>query len=212
MALIHDAQLSPSKIDMLRAWAPEQPWAAHLDITDVTILGAYRFDDPNGAVGMETFLLASGGEVLQVPLTYRDRPLADAQGHLVNTMQHSVLGERWVYDAVHDPVYVTVLAATILTGGTQAELQYDYPTSPEKRTVTTSVRGSGHEGTPVPPLLHVHVANSEGRTTFRSEALEVTLARVVGVPLAPSPDATLTGIWPGQDTPALLATARAVQV
>nr|WP_257910073.1 phosphotransferase [Janibacter limosus] len=47
--------------------------------------------------------------VYRVPLTYRDAPLEGAEAALVGEMEHSVLGHRWVYDAPHDPVYVTQL-------------------------------------------------------------------------------------------------------
>ncbi|MEI2826114.1 MAG: hypothetical protein V9F04_06650 [Dermatophilaceae bacterium] len=48
------------------------------------------------------------------PLTYRSAPLAGADRALVGTIEHSVLGTRWVYDAPHDPAYVAELLRTIV--------------------------------------------------------------------------------------------------
>lgn len=56
-----------------------------------------------------------------MPLTYRGAPLPGAEPWLVGTMEHSVLGRRWVYDGCGDPVHVAALVATILAGGIQAK-------------------------------------------------------------------------------------------
>ncbi len=62
-------------------------------------------------MGVETLLVRVGeGPVLQVPLTYRGAPLPGGESALVGTMEHSVLGPRWVYDGTGDPVYVATLA------------------------------------------------------------------------------------------------------
>ncbi|WGL50701.1 hypothetical protein P5P86_12080 [Nocardioides sp. BP30] len=94
MAVIHRATIAPTKAEVLerRLGSP------------VTVLGAYRFDDPEGQVGVEGFLLDAGGTVLHAVLTYRNAPLAGADAHLICTMEHSVLGTRWVYDGLGDPV------------------------------------------------------------------------------------------------------------
>jgi predicted trehalose synthase len=64
-------------------------------------------------VGIETLLVVdeSGDSpvLYQVPLTYRGAPLEGGHDALVGTMQHSVLGPRWVYDGPRDPVYATQL-------------------------------------------------------------------------------------------------------
>ncbi|MHC6222488.1 maltokinase N-terminal cap-like domain-containing protein [Arthrobacter sp. MMS24-S77] len=85
------------------------------------LLGAYRFDDPDGEVGLETHLVSHGGNVYQVPLSYRGSELAGAEDSLLGTMAHSVLGKRWVYDACADPVYVVELATAMLTGQREAK-------------------------------------------------------------------------------------------
>ena len=84
------------------------------------MIGSYRFDDPDGRVGMESHLVTAGGTLLQVPLTYRDEPLDGADDALITEMQHSVLGTRWVYDALRDPRYVVMLAGVAMTGQGEA--------------------------------------------------------------------------------------------
>ncbi|MBI9115581.1 CG0192-related protein [Sanguibacter suaedae] len=143
MALIHQATLSPTKIELLDAWVPTQPWFVGTPGTGVTLVASYRFDDPEGEVGIETMLVRAGGPVLQVPLTYRGAPLEGGDAALITTMEHSVLGRRWVYDAEHDPVYRAVLARTVLTGGREADqyVEADGATIPRESTAT--VVGSG---------------------------------------------------------------------
>ncbi|WP_156143967.1 hypothetical protein [Sinomonas humi] len=57
MAIIHEATLVPGKLELLNAWLPRQPWAAHADVpsgaelspdAELDRLGTYRFDDPEG--------------------------------------------------------------------------------------------------------------------------------------------------------------------
>ncbi len=119
MAEIHTtARLTPGKGELVGAWMGDQRWyAAKGRRPSVRRIASFRFDDPAGRVGVETMLVAddSGPHpvLYQVPLTYRDAPLAGAERALVGTMMHSVLGKRWVYDAPHDPVYAAQLLACI---------------------------------------------------------------------------------------------------
>ncbi|OZE94672.1 hypothetical protein CH299_25680 [Rhodococcus sp. 14-2686-1-2] len=205
MAIIHAAELTPSKRDALRAWLPTRPWATS---TDVDILGTYRFDDPTGAVGIETFLISTGGRVLQVPITYRGAPLSGSVDSLVTTMEHSVLGTRWAYDGVADPVYVTALAAAILTGGTEAALEYDYQAPPEKRAVTTRVVGTGTPGTQVPAIDSVSSVDSDQSTNITAGTTRIDLVRVVDTTRSTAAGPSLTGTWPDQSDPVVLAWIR----
>jgi maltokinase len=115
VAEIHrTATITPTKLELLADWMGEQRWyAAKGRRPRLRRLAAWRLDDPEGEVGVETLLVAdeSGVEpvVYQVPLTYRGEPLGSADHALVGTMEHSVLGRRWVYDAPHDPVYAAQL-------------------------------------------------------------------------------------------------------
>ena len=84
------------------------------------MIGSYRFDDPDGRVGMESHLVTAGDMLLHVPLTYRDAPLEGADDALIVEMQHSVLGTRWVYDGLRDPQLVIMLAGVTMTGQGEA--------------------------------------------------------------------------------------------
>ena len=122
MALLHRAELRPTKLDLLAAWLPAQPWYDAPPGTGVERVAAYRFDDPANAVGIETLLVRAGDGVLyQVPLTYRAAPLADGEAWLVGTAEHSVLGRRWVYDGCGDPVYRTALTGAVAGEVPQAD-------------------------------------------------------------------------------------------
>lgn len=120
MAEIHrDATLTPSKLELLPAWMSRQRWyAAKGSSPRLSKLWSWRLDDPAGEVGIETLLVVDAGGpepvVYQVPLTYRGAPLAGREDALVGTMEHSVLGRRWVYDGPHDPVYAAQLAQLVM--------------------------------------------------------------------------------------------------
>jgi hypothetical protein len=119
MAIFHRATITPTKDELIAGWAPTQPWGPPSE-APIDAIGSYRFDDPDGRVGMETHLVTAGGTLLQVPLTYRDEPLDGAEDALVTEMQHSVLGTRWVYDGLRDPLLVVMLAAVAMTGQGEA--------------------------------------------------------------------------------------------
>ncbi|WP_040161681.1 CG0192-related protein [Nigerium massiliense] len=177
-----EAVITPSKLDVVKAWLPNQSWFAG-DTGDVTQVAHCRFVDPDGEVGIETLLLHSGGVTYQVPLTYRGEALDGADEYLLGTMDHSLLGKRWVYDATGDPVYVEELIRVIREGDNQAAMS-----SGEE---DMSVRGSGAEP----------VANSSG-TARLARVLDDEHAlptRVVG---------NLTGTWTedGAERTAVLAT------
>jgi Maltokinase N-terminal cap domain len=204
MAVHHPATIVPSKIDLLQAWVPHQPWASDADTSTLTKLGSYRFDDPAGEVGVETHLLATAdGQVLQVPLTYRGAPRPSAEDSLITTMTHTTLGDRWIYDACHDPVYVTALVTTILTGGREADLFTATGTGLVPEVTTTHVLGSGSAPVADVPALSAPVVRHDGRTTRIDAGIALTLLRV---PTAGAGARTLTGTWPGQEIPLLLAT------
>ncbi len=111
MAILHKATLTPTKDELIAGWLDEQEWAGDGDTTRV---GSYRFDDPAGEVGVEAFIYRRGDQVLHVPVTYRSAPLDGAEAALIGTLHHSVLGERWTYDAVGDPVAVACFAEALL--------------------------------------------------------------------------------------------------
>jgi len=208
MAIIHQAELQPTKLELLQGWLPRQPWfagaAAALDK-----MGAFRFDDPEGEVGIETILVAADGAVFQVPLSYRGAPLDGAEAFLIGTMEHSVLGERWVYDAVGDSCYLDALAAAILTGQPQAQhfLAVDGRLEPMPESVL--VGSSGPLRSAAPGLGPGTVSNTDAETLVRAGALELLVIRRLELAAQASGPGALTGTWAGQDTPVKLAAVAA---
>ena len=115
MAVIHDTTLVPSKLELLSAWLPSQPWYHGGVEPELSRAGGFRLDDPAGDVGIELMVVndASGAAPMSylTPLTYRGAPRSEAGDHLIGTTEHGVLGHRWVYDGVHDPVFIDQIFA-----------------------------------------------------------------------------------------------------
>jgi hypothetical protein len=88
--------------------------------------GGFRLDDPDGEVGIEfmvtTDLSGDRPVTYHVPLGYRGAPLPGADGALIGTAVHGVLGNRWIYDGTRDPVLVERLFALVI-GQAQAQAQ-----------------------------------------------------------------------------------------
>ena len=121
MAKIHPgATLTPHFRDFLPAWIANQPWylaAGVPRVPSLVLVGAFRLEDPAGAVGIETHWLSDGTAINQVPMTYRDAPLDDAERGLIATAEHSVLGRRWIYDGPADPVWIGQMLRLVATEG-----------------------------------------------------------------------------------------------
>lgn len=216
MALLYDAELVPSKLELIEAWAPTQPWfegAAGLEN-----IASYRFDDPQGQVGIEIILVRSAnGPVLQVSLTYRDTPLLGGEAWFIQTMEHSVLGRRWVYDAPGDPVYIAALATTILAGGRQADMVVETGGTLVPRASTALVVGSGTdtEALVSPPAIGTITTRHENSATLvETGGLRISIPRMLISSALQSIGtespclefgATLTGTWTGQTEPLVLA-------
>jgi hypothetical protein len=145
MAIVYDTTMNPDKLDLLAAWLPAQPWFAGSGRTpELTKVGGFRLDDPLGEVGIELMLVADGsGEqpaVYQVPMTYHGRELPGAEGRLIGTSEHGVLGKRWIYDGTRDPVLVAQLVA-LLQGEVEAQAQSVSTTTDPSVTVQPTVAG-----------------------------------------------------------------------
>ena len=193
MARLHQADLTPTKQQLLGQWLPSRGWY------DGTLarqpVGSFRFDDPDGLVGMEGFLLGSvGGSTLFVPLTYRPVPLVGADRHLIGTMEHSVLGTRWTYDACGDPVWATALATAILTGGTEAVEEFEVDARIVHREPSVRVRGSG-DLVHVPPVDTLRCHDDGPRTIIDAGCFSLVVARRLG-PEIEAPQ-VLTADWEG---------------
>ena len=205
MALLHEATLHPTKLELLAAWLPDRPWSRIPAGATVERVAACRFDDPAGQVGIETMLVRAGdGPVHHAPLTYRDAPIEGAEAWLVGTTQHSVLGLRYVYDASADPVYLAALAGAILTGAGEAAEFIEVDGQPQPREPLMSVRGSGTPGAPVPTVNTVLRVVNHDPTRIETDALELALVRVLDGGAQPT-GPTLTGSWPGLAAPVPLA-------
>jgi Maltokinase N-terminal cap domain len=126
MAVIHHTTLVPSKLELLAAWLPSQPWYRGTAEPELSRAGGFRLDDPAGDVGIEVMVVneVSGTEPMSylTPLTYRSASLSGAEAHLIGTTEHGVLGQRWVYDGLHDRVFVEQMLA-LLRGGVEAQAQ-----------------------------------------------------------------------------------------
>lgn len=179
MGIVHPgSELTPTKAELLAGWLPRRSWWP--GGADVAPFQAnFRFDDPEGEVGIETFLIPVGDDVVHVPVTYRSAPVDG--GVLVGELEHSVLGHRWVYDGPSDPVYVAETSAVIREGRGEVTMLTEEGTEIPRRPFTASVRGSG---------------SGHG-------ALQI--ARVVGSAAPAEATGVLTATWAEHPTPAVLA-------
>ena len=184
MALLHQATLTPTKQELLEEWMPYQPWS--IKGVELTMLGSYRLDDPEGEVGLQGMLFrtADGSRVQHVPLTYRGAPLEGADEHLVGTTEHSVLGKRWVYDGFFDPIFVNVLAATAVGGQPGAEENFEIDGEKVVREPSVRVQGSG--------------APAGAYQLGRPTNVDISIVRDLGpMPDHQSGDAVLVATWEG---------------
>lgn len=124
MAIIYQAELSPSKPEILRTFLSGRSWG---ESGELELLGAYRFDDPDGEVGIECHLARVGETVYHLPLAYRAELVEGAEEGLIGTMDHSVLGERHVYDGLADDVALDCFRRAICGEQEQAELEIHTP-------------------------------------------------------------------------------------
>ena len=132
------AVLNPTKAEIL-----------HQQFGPVTNIGAFRFVDPNGKVGIETLLVReTDGALLQFPVTYREQRISDT--HEVGTTEHSHLGTRHITKVVADPVAVTEINRVILEGDTNVQ-RSDGKTSPYK------IHGTGTAGVDTLTLDNIHL-------------------------------------------------------
>ncbi|MEE4419369.1 maltokinase N-terminal cap-like domain-containing protein [Streptomyces bugieae] len=127
MAVVHDTTLKPTKLELLTSWLPTQPWYLGTgSAPELTKAGGFRLDDPDGEVGLEFMAVtdASGDRPVtyHIPLSYRGAPLEGGERALVGNTEHGVLGRRWIYDGIHDPVLTAQLFA-LITGNAEAQDQ-----------------------------------------------------------------------------------------
>ncbi len=211
MALYHDATVTPSKPDLLAAWVPTQSWCPHPEMP-VEVIGAYRFDDPEGQVGMETALVRNADAVLHVPMTYRAEPLEGNDDGLICEMHHTALGTRWVYDGLTDDRLVTMLAAVSITGQGEALGMVSYDGVWHIAPTNVRLRGGGWG------LKRVSVdgfvgdvpesGSDESLCRLRNDVFEMVVHRQVAA--GSQPELGLTATWPDQPDPMVLTELNAL--
>jgi hypothetical protein len=195
MAIIHQATLTPTKVQLLEGWLPGRSWFPGDSAAGLERVGAARFDDPAGAVGVEILLVTTPeGPLVQTPMTYRPAPLDGAEEWLIGTLEHSVLGTRWVYDAVGDPVFVAAAAEAIRTGGHEAAEFLETPDGPVPREPLMTLRGSGTQMTGSRAEI-IRIDDGDPAVILTNIG-ELSVPRL---PQTTPPDAalTLTATWPG---------------
>lgn len=183
MGIVHrQATITPTKQELVEAWLPSRSWAAGRTVAEK--VAEYRLDDPAGEVGVETIVWrADDGALLQTALTYRAEPLAGAEEHLITTMEHTVLGTRWIYDGCGDPVWADTLVRTVLTGGSQSPMFFERDGQRVDIPPRMEVHGSG-DSSDAPHVAQVEeVSDDETTTVVRADGFVLSLARVVGTPL-----------------------------
>jgi hypothetical protein len=209
MALFHRATITPTKAELIAQWAPTRSWGPSA-AESVDVIGSYRFDDPEGRVGMETHLVTAGGTLLQVPLTYRDAPLDGAEDALITEMQHSELGTRWVYDGLRDPRLVLMLAAVAMTGQGEALGMAVYDGRWHIAPSNVRIRGGGWTRERVPVDGFELERDDATASVLRNERFELTVFRRP-VP-GPRPAIGLTAEWDGLPDDVVLAEIRERQL
>jgi hypothetical protein len=205
VAIFHRAKITPTKEELIAGWAPSRPWGPASDDAIDTI-GSYRFDDPEGRVGMETFLLRAGGTLYQVPLTYRDEPLDGAGDALITEMLHSVLGTRWVYDGLRDARFVLMLVGVAMTGQGEALGMAQYDGRWYVAPTNVRLQGGGWTQERVPVDQFEFVSEEPNACVLRNDRFELTFHRR---PLpGPQPPIGLTASWDGGASSVVLAEVR----
>ncbi|HWU05758.1 MAG TPA: 1,4-alpha-glucan branching protein [Streptomyces sp.] len=117
MATIHHTTMTPTKLELLTGWLPKQNWyIGSAGAPELVSGGGFRLDDPKGAVGIEFMVVVDAAAqepaAYLVPMGYRDAPLEGVPDEaLIGTSEHGVLGTRWIYDGVDDPVVMGQLRA-----------------------------------------------------------------------------------------------------
>ena len=221
MAVIHRTTLSPGKFELLAAWLPAQPWyGPAAGQPELARAGGFRLDDPDGEVGIEFVVVTDGsrdGTAYLTPLTYRGSPLAGAEAGLITTAEHGVLGRRWIYDGVRDPVLVAQLVA-LIQGGAQAQAQSVSNTADPTVTgrpaapgalvpLTSAVTGSGPSGTE----LRIATVDPDGLSSGQLAVVVTRILQATAGADPAEPGVSATWLQPdGQRARGVFATSRYV--
>lgn len=203
MAIVYAADLKPSKMEMLAQWLPEQSWFTSHPRALIR-LGSFRFDDPAGEVGVETQIVGSESQIYQVPMSYRGAPLAGAEQFLMGTMEHSVLGKRWIYDATGDPVYQQELALAALTGKPQAIQERVVDGQTEVLPETAQLFSNLEAPLPVPDFEFSLPVTSDAVTSIAVGARTLQVIRRLDAAEELGNEPSLSATWTEQNRPVVL--------
>ncbi|WGH86752.1 maltokinase N-terminal cap-like domain-containing protein [Auritidibacter ignavus] len=188
MATVYLAETEPDRNSILSDWVASQYWGSD---EDIEIVGSYHFDDTEGSIMLEGFILHQGERFLHVPVTYRLKPLAGADSYLVAEMEHPAVGHLWIYDALADPVAVHLLNLAI-AGEIQQAVPYFYNADgqylgSEESNITLIVRGEVPEPWGQVGAHHVLLLDQTESTTRRIVAMWDSGQSTIYELLAPQP-------------------------
>lgn len=218
MAIVHNTTMNPGKLELLAAWLPAQPWFPGSGREpELTKAGGFRLDDPQGEVGIEFMLVTDGSGdqpvTYQVPMTYHGRELPGADGRLIGTSEHGVLGRRWIYDGIRDPVLVAQLVA-FFQGEVEAQAQSVSSTPEPTVTVEPAVVGPlavissvVTDDDPSGTHLLVNTASPDG---LPAGELAIRIRRILAPGAGGAGDPCLSATWrlpDGSQARGVLATA-----
>lgn len=190
MSIIHKTTLTPTKLELLTSWLPTQPWyeGAAGRTPVLSKAGGFRLDDPEGEVGIEFMVVTdeSGDRPVSyhVPMTYRGAPLDGAEQALIGTIEHGVLGKRWVYDGPQDPVLVAQLQA-LFEGRAEPQAQSVNDTPDPTVTVHAHADASGADVRIIRVLIPTDPAPATTHVTAPWRTPDATEHRAVFAALAP---------------------------
>ncbi len=129
---------TPALSGLLGDWLPRQRWfpvkSPAFSFEPAGGLNLAGPGDGTGEAGLQVLMLAvnyqtpdgSRTDVVQVPLSIRTAPLAGAEAALIGQISGSGLADgaagapddRWVYDGVHDPAFISAWLELMRDGGT----------------------------------------------------------------------------------------------
>lgn len=205
MAIFHMATNTPPKSEIIAAWLYEQPWGPATG-APIDLVASFHLDDPDGQVGMQVFIVNVAGVLHQVPLTYRAAAVPELEPAFIATMEHSMLGTRYLYDGLADERFVLVLAGVAACGYGQALGFANYDGRWHAVPDQVLIQGTGAIGGRV-AIDGFERSHGDGDTVvMANERLELTFFRSLGE--RPLPAIGLTGTWAGQPTPLSLLELR----
>jgi predicted trehalose synthase len=191
----------------LADWMPRQRWyAGKAHTPSLRRVGGWRRADPDGAAEVEVVLLADEAAtppvVYQVPLTFRDCRLPEADDALVTRLPDTLAARGWVYDGPHDPAYVRALVTEVLGHHEPAAVLLDSSVlrgEQSNTSVVCQMRGAD------PVIVKVFRTLAPGP----NPDVELTTGLyAVGSHDVPTPRGSAQAVWAGSGEPGYTASAQ----